>query len=73
MPIGGFAHNAETLFSEALKAVRRTAGLESASTNDLRTGTGDNLGSTLDLVFIFDAAWAGHGDHVRATDFDRAE
>src|SRR5947207_1165184 len=66
--VGGFAHDLEARFTQALKGVRRSARLEGAAAQDLRAGLGDACGNGMDLLAGFDRTGAGGDDHFRAAD-----
>src|SRR5690242_13502600 len=67
--VGGFAHELEACFAEALKSVGRGARLEGPGAKNLCAGFGDAFGHGQNLFARFDGAGAGGDNDFIAADF----
>src|SRR5205823_7458462 len=70
--IGRGAQQLQSFFTQSLEAVGRAARLEGAAPDYFRACAGDDLGDLVDLVFVLDAARAGHDDNALAADLQSA-
>src|ERR1700728_125297 len=66
--LADFCHDPQAFLFQALKRVRRSAGLVRAPAKELRSGTGDALGDRKRLVVILDGARPRNNRQSRAAD-----